>query len=312
MTDALIGSTGFVGTSLSRQRGFDARLTSRTIDGAAGSRFGTLVCAAAPGSMFDANRLPERDRERIDQLIAQLDRIEAERFVLVSTIAVLDNFAAHDEATTDFETVTPYGVNRRRLEAFVAERFPGGLIVRLPALFGEGLKKNFLFDLSNPVPSMLTAEKLARMRAGVGTGLAALVDAGYRWDEALSIHVLDRDVLEASGRRQALEEAVAGIGMSAVLFTNPDSRFQFYDMTRLWDDIALGLAHGLPTLHLAPGPLRAGDIYAALRGTAMPQGTARPHAEDMRTAHAALFGGSGDYIADGESVMAAIKAWFRP
>ena len=48
----LIGATGFVGSALLRQRDFDARFHSRNVGEIEGKEFGTLVCAAAPGSMI--------------------------------------------------------------------------------------------------------------------------------------------------------------------------------------------------------------------------------------------------------------------
>jgi len=57
--DALIGDSGFVGTNLARQHGFAASFNSRTIGQAAGNGFDTVLCAAAPGSMFEANRFPD-------------------------------------------------------------------------------------------------------------------------------------------------------------------------------------------------------------------------------------------------------------
>jgi hypothetical protein len=48
-----------------------------------------LVCAAAPGSMFEANCFPERDRAAIDAVIARLDKVGARQMVLISTIATL-------------------------------------------------------------------------------------------------------------------------------------------------------------------------------------------------------------------------------
>jgi hypothetical protein len=41
----------------------------------------------------------------------------------------------------------PYGLHRLRLEDFIAGRYPSHAIVRLPALFGAGLKKNAIYDL---------------------------------------------------------------------------------------------------------------------------------------------------------------------
>jgi hypothetical protein len=71
------------------------------------------------------------------------------RFVLISTIDVYpDPSKALDESYDP--TGQPnhaYGTNRLALEAWVAARYTDHLIVRLPALFGPGLKKNVLFDL---------------------------------------------------------------------------------------------------------------------------------------------------------------------
>lgn len=307
--DALIGDTGFVGAILAGQHDFGGRFNSRTIGEAAGRRFETVVCAAAPGSMFEANRFPDKDRERIDDLIEGLATIEAGRFVLISTVAVLAGFSAEDERTDAFETQTPYGVNRRRLEAFVADHFRDHLIVRLPALFGPGLKKNFLFDIMNPMPSMLTDARLADLRKRLGASLADRLTGLYVWREELGLHVLDRAALDASGLREAFDAAVIDAGMAAIGFTNPRSRFQYYDMRGLWADIRRGLAAPLSTLHLSPPPLAADAVFEAVTGRSMPPNDARLHAEDMRTGLAGLWGRSGKYIADPDEILAAIRAF---
>ncbi|WP_417196808.1 RHS repeat domain-containing protein, partial [Akkermansia sp.] len=48
-----------------------------------------------------------------------------------------------------------YGKNRYQLECWVRKHFPSSLIVRLPALFANGLKKNFIFDLMHPKPVLV-------------------------------------------------------------------------------------------------------------------------------------------------------------
>lgn len=308
--DGLIGHTGFVGGTLMRQHDFGGRYNTSNIDQIAGVSFDTLVCAAAPGSMFEANRFPERDHARIDALIARLDALGPVRhFVLVSTVAVLAGFVADDEDTATFETETPYGVNRRRLELFAAERFPGALIVRLPALFGPGLKKNFLFDLMNPMPSMVPPAALGSLCEAAGANLAPLVERLYPIDPEIGLHVIERAALDASGQRAELERAIVNAGLGALRFTHPESRFQFYEMRNLWRDIARGLEHGLDVLHLAPPPLAAGDVYAALAGAPMPQNSARVHREDMRTRHAAPWGQQGPYIAAPDDVLQALRTF---
>lgn len=307
----LIGHTGFVGAALLRQTGFGACYNSANIADIAGEAFATLVCAAAPGSMIEANRAPERDKAAVDALIARLDRVEAARFVLISSIAVLADFAGgQDESTREFQQALAYGRHRRMLEAFVEDRFPGSLIVRLPALFGEGLRKNFLFDLMNPVPSLLTEAKRNALVQALEGDLAAWLAGLYTPDAATGLLKLDRAGLDADPRKPALEAALEALGATAVQFHHRDTTYQYYDTLRLWQDIGIALEAGLTHLHLAPEPLVAADIHACLTGKPMPETPARLHREDMRTRHAALWGADGPYQFSAATTREALAAFF--
>ena len=307
----LIGHTGFVGTALLRQTRFDACFNSANIGGIVGQAFGTLVCAAAPGSMLEANRAPERDRAAIDALIARLEQVRAERFVLISSIAVLADFAGgDDEGTAAYQEDLAYGRHRRALEAFVEDRFPGSLVVRLPALFGVGLRKNFLFDLLNPVPSMLAEARHAALLTALEGNLADWLAALYAPDAATGLLKLDRPALNADPRRAALEAALDAIGATATQFHHRQTTYQYYDTSRLWQDIGIASEAGLSHLHLAPEPLAAADIHAALTGRPMPETPARLHREDMRTRHAGLWGAQGPYQFAAADTLERLAAFF--
>lgn len=312
LPDGLIGHTGFVGGTLLRQTRFDACYNSANIATIDGQRFGTLVCAAAPGSMIEANRAPERDAAQIEALIARLDKVEAEHFVLISSIAVLADFAGgDDEGTTAFQQELAYGRHRRTLEAFVETRFSSHLIVRLPALFGPGLRKNFLFDLLNPVPAMLTQAKHGAIMAALGHEQAALVGRLYAPDAATGMLKLDRAALDADPGRAGLEHSLATLGATALQFHHPDTTYQYYPMARLWQDIGIAQAAGLTHLHLAPAPLRVAAIHQRLTGVGMPENAARLHREDMRTRHAALWGAEGPYQFDAATTLDALATFYH-
>ena len=263
----LVGATGFVGSALQRQTTFDASFNSRNVGEIEGQEFACVVCAAAPGSMLEANTAPERDRAQIHGLIERLSKVQAEQFVLISSIAVLSEFAGqHVESTHDFQEEIAYGRHRRELEAFVEEHFASSLIVRLPALFGQGLRKNFIFDLLNPVPSMLNAEKLGALREGLTAELASWVDELYAPDEATGLLKLDRPAMNRDARRADLDQAVSDLGLSATQFHNRDTTYQYYEIDRLWRDIGIASDAGLTHLHCASEPLKAEVIHQRLTG----------------------------------------------
>ncbi len=310
--NALIGFTGFVGRALLRQAEFAGQFNSRNSGELGDSDFDLAVCAAAPGSMFEANRFPEQDEAAVKSLIQNLEKLRCGRFVLISTIAVYEQFdGKDDETSTSFQTQTPYGKNRRLLESFCEDHFDQCTIVRLPALFGADLKKNFLFDMMNPVPSMLTADKLTLAQESLPPPLADLMGAFYTLDEGLGLYCVDRDMVAQSEKRGDLEQALIGADMSALGFTNPESCFQFYSMAQIWDDCLRAIENGLSAVNLATEPMRAGDVFQAFFGDAMPANGARVHQEDMRTQHAALWGHEGGYIASAQEVLPAIVQFMK-
>jgi hypothetical protein len=146
---ALIGHTGFVGGSLLRARSYDTLINSKNTNEMRNGSFDLVVCAAVPAVKWLANKEPEKDRAAIAGLADALATIEAREFILISTIDVYsDTSAESDEGTSIDPSVNhAYGRHRLEFERWVIDRFPNTRVIRLPALFGEGLKKNVIFDL---------------------------------------------------------------------------------------------------------------------------------------------------------------------
>src|SRR6185312_10192324 len=145
MRAALIGYTGFVGGNLLRDYPFAGRYRSTNIERIAGNHYDLIVCAGAPAAKWKANQDPQADRACLGRLMAALELVKTQRFVLISTVDVYGQVNGVDENCPP-SGATAYGRHRLELEQFVRQRFQS-LIVRLPALFGPGLKKNAIYDL---------------------------------------------------------------------------------------------------------------------------------------------------------------------
>lgn len=245
MSDALIGHTGFVGGNLAAQHRFDAVFNSKTIESIRGRSFRRLVVSALPAEMWVANRDPDADRAALDRLWANLSQCHADEVAVISTVAVYATPIAVDEGTLIEPTlVTNYGRHRLDLERRVRWHFPRAVAVRLPGLYGPGLKKNAVYDL-------LHDNQVNKLHAG--------------------------------------------------------ATYQFYNTTRIWRDVELALASGLRVVNLATEPVTVRDLARAAFGRdfANDPGT-RPACFDVRTKHAALFGGRDGYLETREQVLAGL------
>jgi hypothetical protein len=153
VTDALIGHSGFVGGFLASRERFDLLVNRSNLGELRGRSLERLVCAGLPAAKWLANREPQADLDNMLRLCEVLRSVSAQRFHLISTI---DVYPRTQDADEDFDCSRipnhPYGTHRLSFEAFVRQHFAHPLIVRLPALFGPGLRKNLLFDLMHRHP----------------------------------------------------------------------------------------------------------------------------------------------------------------
>lgn len=162
MKHALIGSGGFVGSTLLKQTFFESTYRRTNIETIQNESFGFIVCAGAPAQKWLANASPAEDRKNIESLMHHLSTVTCNQFILISTVDVFKNPVGVDESSVvDEDGLHPYGLHRRHLEKFVEEKFPRHLIVRLPGLVGPGLRKNIIFDfLTNNNPGAIESRSI--------------------------------------------------------------------------------------------------------------------------------------------------------
>jgi nucleoside-diphosphate-sugar epimerase len=249
MQTALIGSSGFVGSTLLAQTSFDSLFRSTNIEEIRGHSYELLVCAAAPAAKWKANQDPDADLANLERLMDCLLTVQAREAILISTVDVYPDAAGVDEATPiDPEHAAPYGRHRYYLEQFFEDQFSNCRRVRLPALFGAGLRKSFLYDL---------------------------------------LHNPD-----------------------ALPLTHCASRFQFYDMSRLWADIGRGRSIGSPIVNFATEPVSAGRVAEECFGVHFTNETAQPPVSyDVQTRYAAAWGAEGRYLMRAPEVLERIRAF---
>ena len=147
---AIIGARGFIGGHLASRYQSKERYDRQNIQDLDHSRADLFIIASAPAAKWIANSNPEADSENIDSLIASLQPLADKNCVLISTIDVFPTGTTFYEDTpipTDISEA--YGRNRSRLESAVRELSASTLILRLPGMYGPGLKKNLIYDLAS-------------------------------------------------------------------------------------------------------------------------------------------------------------------
>lgn len=297
MKKALVGYTGFVGSNLCRQTRFDGLYNSKNIEKAYGTRPDLLYYAGVPRQKFIADRDPRRDLKVIENAARNIEKIRPGKLVLISTVDVYGNHRGLTEEDGVPRREKPgYGANRRKLE-IMAQSVRDCLVVRLPGLYGKNLKKNFIYDYINFIPSLLSKEKLREL--------------GAKEPELLTLYT-QRDngyFCPAEGAdRENLRKIFKRVGFSALNFTDSRSVYQYYGLSRLSRDIDIALGRGLSEVNLMTRPVETGYLYRYLTGEDFVNHILNtPLHYDIRTCHARLFGGKDGYICDSRRVCRDIK-----
>jgi nucleoside-diphosphate-sugar epimerase len=97
-----------------------------------------------------ANAEPEKDLAEIKALAEVLVQAQVKEFILISTVDVYPKpIGVNEDSSIDKSVSQAYGLNRLWLEEYIAGHFANTRIIRLPGLFGPGLRKNAIYDFIN-------------------------------------------------------------------------------------------------------------------------------------------------------------------
>ncbi len=301
--NALVGYTGFVGSNLYETGKFDAVYNSKNIREAFGTNPELLIYAGLRAEKYLANHEPEKDLEQIKNAEDNIIRIGPKKLVLISTIDVFQKPVKVDEhSAVDTEGLHAYGYHRFLLEGWVREHYPDALIVRLPGLFGNHIKKNFIYDFIQFIPFMLREDKFMELSEKA----PELVRYYDKQDNGFyRVTVKDEE-------REALKDIFRKVGFSALNFTDSRSKYQFYNLRNLWADINKVMEAGIAMWHPATEPISAGELYHYLTGEKfVNELSGTPANYDYRTVYDELFDGVNGYIKTSSEVMAEIKEYVR-
>lgn len=297
---ALVGYTGFVGGNIDAKADFDKRYNSKNIEEAYGTKPDLLVYAGLRAEKYLANNEPEKDLARCREAFENIAKIEPKKLVLISTADVYKvPVGVNEDTPVDTEDLHAYGLDRYRLEQWVKDAFPDASIVRLPALYGKGIKKNFVYDFIKRIPFMLTEKKFAEL-----TVKDPFIVQFYE-DQGNGFYKCHYDTEE---ERLALKDYFDRAGFSALQFTDSRSMFQFYPLARLWSDIQTVLANDLRLVNIVTEPETAGEVYEYVTEQKFVNEMSKaPVVYDIHSKYAELFGGSTPYMMDKASVLADLK-----
>lgn len=300
MTSALVGYTGFVGSNLVASFDFDNLYNSKNIQDAYGTEPDVLVYSGLRAEKFLANKFPEQDLASVKEAFSNIQKINPKTVVLISTVDVyLNPVDVTEDTKIKTENLPAYGLHRYMLERWIEGEFENHLILRLPALFGQNLKKNFLYDYIHRIPSLLDETKFTELCA-VDSSIEPFYtkeDNGYYKCCSLS----DKE-------RIFLKNYFTNVGFSALNFTDSRAVFQFYNLENLWNHITIALDKGIQRLNLATEPIQISELYHFLSGEEFVNEMEKPVPNyNFRTNHADVFGGKNGYLQSVDMVMREIK-----
>lgn len=293
---SLVGYTGFVGSNIYAGGGIDCAYNSKNIRLAYGTAPDLLIYAGLRAEKYLANMNPEADMALVYQAEENIRKIAPRKLVLISTIDVFRNPAGPDEdAAVDTNGLHAYGINRYRLERWVRDNYADALIIRLPGLYGKNLKKNFIYDYINVIPYMLKQEKFEELSA---------VDARINDYYELQQNGFYRCGVTSWADRQLLKGLFSRLGFTALNFTDSRNVYQFYPLSRLWNDMQTALNNHLTMLHTATEPVSAEEVYEYLANKSFNNEIAeKPIYYDYRTKYDKLFDGGNGYLMNREQVL---------
>lgn len=289
MKKCLIGYSGTVGSGLLKQTKFFHKFNSKNLYKIKNNEYDLVICCAANGSMIKANNDPKYDLQNIKKLVNVIKNIKAKYFFLISTIQIFENVNEKNyETSKKFNNKIPYGKNRLYLEKVCKKKFDNLYIIRLPSIFDKHIKKNFLYDLKNPLPNFFNKNKFKKLLQNTKKDyLIGLVKKAYT-DEGI-FYVLNKKKLN-SFQIKALRKHLINLNLHSASLTNKNSLFQYYYLGNLWKDIKIMIKNNIKILNASCYPIKADYIHKLFTGRSMRKNQSKIYNAQMRSIHSEYWG----------------------
>lgn len=302
--DILVGYTGFVGSNLKSQHRFDAMYNSKNIEQAFGLNPDLCVYSGVPAEKFLANKDPDGDMAVIQNAINNIEKINPKHLVLISTVDVfVDPNGANEDSDVNTDNLHAYGYDRHCLEQWCLQNIGNCNVIRLPGLFGKNIKKNFIYDMINFLPSVLNELKFFELSAK-----EPLISRHYIRQQ----NGFYKCSYQTPKERQDLIAAFKRLDFSALHFTDSRASFQFYNLAYIWQHTEIAIKRNLQILHLAVPPVCVNEIYRSVYGCDfVNQIIQNPPRYDFKTKYDELFGGAYGYLFCKEKVIGDIVSFVK-
>lgn len=294
----LVGDTGFVGSNLSKHNRFTKTAHSTNVSNIYAAKPDVLIYAGVTGTKWYANCHPKEDMAVIDAAIRNISKIAAKRLVLISTIDIYDHLSGSDEnSVLDPNSLCEYGKHRFILETWVKDNIADYNIIRLPAIYGDNLKKNFIFDMIHFVPQIITKDFFNEISYEIP------IQEFYERSKD-GVYVLKRLTTK---EYLNLRSRFRSIHNNALLFTNSKSKYQFYNLGWLWNEIGKIVDNGINEINIATEPISAAEVYKYVYDKDFDNDTVPQICYDIRTKYCDTMGGHHGYLYDKEYILKDLK-----
>lgn len=245
----LVGYTGFVGSNLLDTMYFDEVYNSKNIRDAYGKNPDLLIYAGVRGTKFLANKYPDDDRKNIEDAIENIKKINPKKLVLISTVDVYEDLDGKDEDyVINPELLHAYGKNRYYLEQWVINNIKDYHIIRLPAIYGKNLKKNFIHDLIDPVPQYLSKKEFFNINSEYKNNLSEFY---INKNVYYSLIKYNKELVYYFDHSQ----------YNSIRFTDSRSTYQYFDLLDLHFIINMILQYNIKIFNCVSVSIKSGDLF---------------------------------------------------
>lgn len=301
---ALVGYTGFVGSNLCRSASFDFLANSKNVQQLYGVRPDVLIYAGVTGTKWYANTHKEYDEAIIRAAEENIVKIAPKKLVLISTVDVYSSIDdVTEETPIEVAKLHTYGKNRYMLEKWTEENIEDYHIVRLPAIYGENLKKNFIYDLIHLVPYTLTKDRMDAIITNYSD-----ISSYYRLNVDKNFELIPLE----KGEYRKLREIFAEIPMNALSFTNSESSYQFLNLATVWKYIETVIKEQIRTINLVTEPIAAEEVFEYIYHDKFRNDTVNRINYNLKSIYADSIVGHGkQYYGDKDAVLYDLEKFVR-